>query len=468
MQKIISEVFKLLKNTDNLIEFEEQMKIMMYETFSKILSDVFAQLDQELVDQKKRDGWKAIHKDTKTFTFSFGSVNYKRTLMKTLEGRSVYPLDELLGVRKYQRYSSLVELKVAELASKGTYRETASMLKEWTAVAISHTAVGDIVKRVGGAQAKADEEMVAGLEEADGLPEGKRVAFLMAEADGVFVRGTKRKQGIEVRHAITYEGWEKNGKRVSLLHPQVILTTRPSEWFWSEVQAVTAHRYSLENTQVVTNSDGGVGYTAEKFKEAFSQSSHEVLNQLDTYHISQALNRVFGVKNEWKTKVKKAINKHNLDEFKLNIDTYESTLEDENTIEKVKGFQRYILNNWDRIFDWRTQVEQPPKGARNLGAMESNQRRVSFRMKKRGMHWSEAGAEAMVKIKQGMQNQSLREAYIKNQHRSARNQRVMKRIVRIAQILQEKVRPSIGVKQGKISLHSAHSSAIGQLVKGMR
>nr|WP_226035224.1 hypothetical protein [Aquibacillus saliphilus] len=38
-------------------------------------------------------------------------------------------------------------------------------------------------------------------------------------------------------------------------------------------------------------------------------------------------------------------------------------------------------------------VENPPKDARSLGAMESNQRHVSFRMKKRGMHWSEAGGE---------------------------------------------------------------------------
>ena len=31
-------------------------------------------------------------------------------------------------------------------------------------------------------------------------------------------------------------------------------------------------------------------------------------------------------------------------------------------------------------------VDTPPEDARNLGAMELNQRRVTYRMKKRGMH----------------------------------------------------------------------------------
>ena len=80
-------------------------------------------------------------------------------------------------------------MKVAELASESTYRESARILKEWTAVDISHSTVGTIVRRVGNVQAEADKAMVQELEEAAELPEGKRVDFLYTEADGVFVRG---------------------------------------------------------------------------------------------------------------------------------------------------------------------------------------------------------------------------------------------------------------------------------------
>src|SRR5699024_7782389 len=130
--------------------------------------------------------------------------------------------------------------------------ETARVLSEWTAVDMSHGTVGNIVKRVGSAQAAADQKMVEELEIADHLPEGKKVDHLFAEADGVFVKSTKKGKGMEVSQAIIYEGWDLNGKRVSLKEPTVIMTSKPIATFWDEVQAVTAHKYSLEQTQVVT------------------------------------------------------------------------------------------------------------------------------------------------------------------------------------------------------------------------
>lgn len=355
------------------------------------------------------------------------------------------------------------------MASETDYRETARVLKEWTAVNISHTTVGSIVKRVGKAQAKADEEMVVELDEADFLPGGKKVDFLYAEADGVFVRGTEKKKSLEVRHAVVHEGWDKNGKRVSLRELKVIMTTQPTAEFWKEVQAFTAHQYSLEDTQIVSNSDGGGGYTAEKFQEAFSQSKYPVLNQLDPYHVSQALNRALGGgKSEFKDGIKKALKEHNQNQFKLWVDTFESTLEEQKSVEKLEAFRKYITHNWERIFDWREKVENPPEDARSLGAMESNQRHVSFRMKKRGMHWSEAGGEGMVKVIQGILNGTLRDVYLKHQKRSERKQRHVKQTVRMAQLLRQPTRPSIGAKQGSISLYVAHSTARGQLLKSFR
>src|SRR5699024_10772884 len=162
------------------------------------------------------------------------------------------------------------------------------------------------------------------------------------------------------------------------------------------------------------------------------------------------------------------IHEYNMDDFTLILDTYESTLEDEDEVKKVKDFRTYILGHWEYIKDWRQRIDHPPKGARGLGGMESNQRKISFRMKKRGMHWSNGGAEAMVKVKQGMLNGTLREVYLKSHKRSNRQQREVKKTVRVSQILRQPSRPSIGVKQGSISLYMAHSSATGRLLKILR
>src|SRR5699024_5916177 len=147
------------------------------------------------------------------------------TLMYDRDGNSRYPVVDGVGVKKYKRRSPFVEVNVAEMASDISYRETVRVLKDWTAVDIGHTAVGSMVREVGEAQAKADEDMVIDLEESATLPEGEEIEFLYAEVDGVFVRGTEKKKSHEVSHAILYEGWDKCGNRVSLRDQKVIMTT---------------------------------------------------------------------------------------------------------------------------------------------------------------------------------------------------------------------------------------------------
>jgi len=469
MNTIISKIRTLIHQTENLIDFEESVRTLMYEVFTSLLGDVFTDMNTVIVKKKQAEGWTVEKNDDREIQFTFGGVRFTHTLMHDLEGRAHYPFDEWTGFKKYKRRSPFVDVKVAEMAAEGTYRQVAHVLKEWTAVDISHTTVGDIVREVGKAQAKADEDMVIDLEESATLPEGKEVEYLYAEADGVFVRGTEKNKSHEVSHAIVYEGWDKSGERVSLRNQKVLMTTKSTPEFWKEVQALTANHYSLEKTQVVTNSDGGAGYTAEKFQEAFSQSEYPVLNQLDPYHVFQGLNRALGAKqSDYKSELRKALENHDLEHFNLWLDTYESTLEDSKKIEKVSKFRMYILNNWDRILNWKKRIEKPPEDARNLGAMESNQRKVTYRMKKRGMHWSAEGAEAMVKVKQGILNGTLREVYLEDLKRSARKQREVKKVIRMSSYLRQPTRPSIGAKQGSIGLYAPHSSAIGKLAKSFR
>src|SRR5699024_12254656 len=158
-------------------------------------------------------------------------------------------------------------------------------------------------------------------------------------------------------------------------NPQVMLTTQGVNEFWKEVQASSNTKYSLEGKQVVTNSDGGSGYAAERFHEAFSQSKYPVLNQLDDYHIKQSINRAFGWQMiELNGNTQCAITEGDKDKFHLWVDTSESTLEDEKEIKRVSDFRTYIVNHWKRIFDCRNIVEDATKDARSLDCIDSGQR----------------------------------------------------------------------------------------------
>lgn len=466
MDKIISKIYEILKDSANLMEAEENLSRLMHRFFADALEKVLSQLNETIKKQKQGEGWKVERNDQRSIQFLFGTVTFTRTLMTDPNGNPHYPLDEWLGIQKYERRSPLVDVKIAELASKCDYRTVADILAGWTDVKISHGAVRNIVNKVGMAQARQDEAMVKELEESAELPQGKKVDVLFAEADGVYIRSTERKKGMEVRHAVLYEGWEKNGNRVSLKGREVIMTTKSSDAFWTEVHALAASRYSLEKAQVVTNSDGGAGYTAEKFREAFAQSENPVIHQLDAYHVYRNLSRVFAPgKSKYKDYVLQAIKTRDRRDFELWMDTYESTLNDPKRMKKAKEFRSYILGNWECIGDWRDRVEEIPEGARGLGAIESNQRHITYRMKKRGMHWSRTGGEAMVKIIQGIMNQTLRKAYLKDRQRSVRKQREARKIVKMSAILHERTRPSVGVRHGSIAVYTCNSSAVGRLRK---
>src|SRR5699024_7421449 len=104
--------------------------------------------------------------------------------------------------------------------------------------------------------------------------------------------------------------------------------------------------------------------------------------------------------------------------------------------------------------------------ARSLGCIESRQRHISFRMKRRGMHWRAKGAESMVKVKQGILNGTLREVYLMSQKRSKRKQREIKQTMHMSQYFR-KTKQANNSRQGSISLYAAHSSAVGRLLKSI-
>ncbi|WP_027725821.1 UPF0236 family transposase-like protein, partial [Tuberibacillus calidus] len=74
MENIIPKIYQLLNETRDFISFEEQLKRLMYSTFADVMGIVFGQLDEAIVNEKRKEGWKRERKDKKTLTFTFGAV----------------------------------------------------------------------------------------------------------------------------------------------------------------------------------------------------------------------------------------------------------------------------------------------------------------------------------------------------------------------------------------------------------
>lgn len=74
IENIISKIDELLKFTNSLIEFEEQIKIFMQKVFTQLVGDGFVKLDKIIKQQKLAGGWEYCRSDDRSIQFLFGNV----------------------------------------------------------------------------------------------------------------------------------------------------------------------------------------------------------------------------------------------------------------------------------------------------------------------------------------------------------------------------------------------------------
>ncbi|MGM8213055.1 hypothetical protein ACLIBH_09710 [Virgibacillus sp. W0430] len=69
MEYIITRIYELLKETNNLIEFEEQVQLLMYDTFTSLVGEVFNKVNEVIKKQKQAENWKVERNDPKGIQF---------------------------------------------------------------------------------------------------------------------------------------------------------------------------------------------------------------------------------------------------------------------------------------------------------------------------------------------------------------------------------------------------------------
>src|SRR5699024_7921571 len=78
-----------------------------------------------------------------------------------------------------------------------------------------------------------------------------------------------KKKHIEVSHAISYEGWKKNGSRVSLINPKVVMTTKPIDDFWKRFKPSQLTNTLLKRLKLYRIVMVGMGIQLKGFRKHF-------------------------------------------------------------------------------------------------------------------------------------------------------------------------------------------------------
>src|SRR5690625_3802678 len=89
MENIISRIYKLVQETENLIEFEEQVQLLMYETLSNLIGEVFSTIKEVIKEKNKQRIGKLKEMMRKVFNLyleMFVTAEHSCMIRKAIQG----------------------------------------------------------------------------------------------------------------------------------------------------------------------------------------------------------------------------------------------------------------------------------------------------------------------------------------------------------------------------------------------
>lgn len=402
--------------------FKEMMKLGR-----KIIQDELRMLDKLILDYRDKETFKPKDFQPTTIKTKLGEIPIARRRYKMVingETRIMYLLDELLEINDFGLYSQgIVEMVTREITKK-SYRETAKTISEDTDNTISHTAVRNIVLKLGEKIKRLEEGKIKLYEE--GKIEGKKeTQYIFCEHDGIYIKkqkskkhkgkkkikvrhfkkkkNKKKKNGIELKIAVIHEGKEPRYTNDYKLKNKVIVGTASKAKDLKKIEDATIGTIYKEHTikNVVINGDGAdwTGSIVEGAKEIF---------QLDMAHIQKKIYMAVSDEEYLKKMQEIVYTEQSQDIFSL-IYNYKVELETDNKIselEKVKELEEYLRNNEKGLQRYQyklgykeEQLEEIKEELPSLGSEESHMYCVCRdRMKKNRTSWSVIGAEALLKV----------------------------------------------------------------------
>lgn len=205
------------------------------------------------------------------------------------------------------------------------------------------------------------------------------------------------RRNTDLAHFLIHTGAKKIGKnRYVLENKHEIIHTSHEQAKEELIDYLYNHFEITDQTILITNSDNGKGYTRRIFQEikkALRIKRHE--HFWDAYHVNEELKRFLKPYPSTLLNLAfKAIQNHNRGQLQTVLDTVESLIDSQESLDNFYNFRKKLLRNF---CDTRS-----PKlrglSSRGIGVMESQHRKVTYRMKHRGMYWSIEGACTMSRM----------------------------------------------------------------------
>ncbi len=375
-------------------DMEETLQRMAIAIGQESMVMSIREIDKQITKQVPKD-WQNVGTEGRWLVSLLGAMRYKRRIYLDEERRRRKPVDELLGIEKYDRTSGRVQEMGASLACMGTYRLAANQLSYLIKTPISHSVVQRMAWRTGNRIADGEEaERKRVFDHGEAVDAGQiKAPVLYGESDGVWIHlQREERRSAEVRVAIMSTGRKQIGKdRYRFENKHCITAIGLNSEMWQEQIVRESHLYYdlSETKRLICGGDGN-----QWVRHSFDRLEIPQEFILDRFHLRRAARRAFHHQAE----AALIVSRLRQNGFSSVSTDLRQRIEQSDGRERqmLKDFYRYIHNNQDGLLDLEYRGVDLPA---YLGGIEGNvDKLVVHRMKGRGCSWRLRGLRAMLAL----------------------------------------------------------------------
>lgn len=375
---------------------EKEMLKEMHDNNIRYFQKKIEDYDDYIATRMRAMGYRLKNKASRTVLFSFGEVTITRNRWY-LNGKCRIPVDEYLGLEKHQRYTEEVMYRVTALATFLPYRKVSEVWELLTGDFITKELVLKCIKYAKELLKKRDDyDYYSDDVEIDKI----KADYIYIEGDGVMVKTTDsstENYHTDLAHYVIHTGSKATGKNRRILKNKKEFIGTTWQKVYDKVLNYLHNTFEIgAETVLIANSDGGSRYTERDFKNLQNTLKIPKMEYFwDAYHINEEIHQLLkNYPDEVMAIMFEAIRSHDRQKLKLALDTVESLIISDEEFEKFQTFKKKILGRFKATKPANLRG-LPSEG---IGIMESQHRKITYRMKHRGMYWSEAGADTMSQL----------------------------------------------------------------------
>ncbi|HFI0293572.1 TPA: ISLre2 family transposase [Streptococcus suis] len=381
---------------NNLVIDERELLAAFRENTQEQFMKYIEQYEAYIAPIMRANGYRRINQSERTVLFTFGEVTFSRSRW-TNGIRTRIPIDEKLGLKRHTRFSRELLYYVSKLSTMLSYRQVGIVMETCLGFHVTKDTVLKVIKEAGELLKQREKYPIykAGAE-----PKKIKSKYIYVEGDGVMVKCTEKadeRRNRDLSHFVVHTGRKQVGpNRFELQNKKEIVHINYDQARDDLLNYLYYHFEITPETVLVTNSDNGKGYTRRIFLEiakALGIKRHE--HFWDAYHVDEKIRT--SLKNypeELTGMLLDAKYSHNKSDAEVVFDTCESITDNEEEEAKLLDFKYKFLKRFNQT---------KPAALRgipehSIGVMESQHRKITYRMKHRGMYWSEKGACTMSRM----------------------------------------------------------------------